>query len=77
MASFDDVGRQPGGRGSRRVLYPECRLHGNCSEEEKQEAWRLFDHHQASERFLALGLSLFNLHIILICPSLVIIKKKV
>ena len=56
MASPDDVGRQPGHRGSSGVLYPKCWLHGDCSAEEKQEAWRVFDHHQASERFLAPGL---------------------
>lgn len=75
MASPDDVGSgQPGCRWSSGVLYPKCWLHGNCSEEKKQEAWRVFDHHQESERFLALGLIKLRIYIY-ICLSLVIIKK--
>lgn len=60
VAASDGVGRPPVWRRRRRwrggVLYSECELHGDCSEEEEQEIGWLFDYNEASKGFLAFGL---------------------
>lgn len=43
-----------------RILHSELILLDNCSEEEEQTDWRIFDHNQTSQELLALGLILFS-----------------
>ena len=54
--------RKPDGQRSRGLLRAECYMHGSGCEEKEQERWWIFDHHQAPQRFLALGLKLKSEH---------------
>lgn len=39
------------------LLYPKLVMPDHRGEEEKQETWRIFDHHKKSQEFLAFGLN--------------------
>lgn len=59
MPNQEEIGRKEEPRRGCGTLYPERFVHDDCSEKEEQEAWWIFDHHQASQKFLAFGLILF------------------
>lgn len=75
METGHDVGWPQGGRQRGGLLRPERDVHGDGGEKEEQERRRrILDHHQASQRFLALSLSLLY-HSLLCFPWCMYVKN--